>query len=413
MQVKLIVEAGANPGRTFVLEEGQSFHIGRDRTNEYALPRNTNISRVHCRIENKAGAVSATDLDSKNGTLVNGVRISSRALRDSDIVEVGRVRLRVSIESPEGTPKAATEGEPIIATPRFVQRAPAGVRPALGGETESAVFPNYALDLVGKVVDKYQIMSAVSASRRGVVYKAIEPSKNRLVAIKVLSNEMAESPEGVGWFVEGAKVAGGLKHEDLVPVLGGGRLGTGYYLVSLFMARGSAQARFRRAPKEGIELVKFALQTAIHMTRALEFGLQQTILHRGVRPTKILFDENQRPRLSGLGFDNGPGPGFDMNSLAAAYLAPEQLRDRAAADVTADIYGLGGCFHYMLTGGAPQRGKKGEVQSPRYINRVVPESLCRILEKMLEQNPKKRYDSYGLLLHDLRWALRGEIWPRG
>jgi serine/threonine protein kinase len=214
------------------------------------------------------------------------------------------------------------------------------------------------------------------------------------------------------WFVEGAKVAGKLRHDDLVPVLGGGRFEKNYYYVTLFMARGNAVARFRRASKEGIDLVKFALQTTIHMTRALEFGFQQKISHRGLRPTKILYDEDQQPKLNGLGFDNGPGPGLDMKSFAASFLAPEQIREPSRAGVSSDIYGLGACFYYMLTSTVVQRETSKQIRSPKLINRIVPESLCRIVEKMLEQDPARRYDNYGLLLHDLRWALRGEIWPR-
>ncbi len=411
-EVRLIVEAGANPGRTFVLEDGQVFQIGRDRTCDYSLPRLSNVSSVHCRIENRGGAVSVTDLDSKNGTFVNGAKIKSRALRDNDVIEVGRNRLRLHFGSDEPEKAMPTETQPIIAALKLAA-PPTVVRSLAPLGIETAAIPPKALEWVGKGIDSYKIMGAVAASGRGVVYKAIEPTKNRLVAIKLLSDALLSNVEGMRWFVEGAKVAGKLRHDDLVPVLGGGRVGKKYYYVTLFMARGSALTRFRRAPKEGIELVKFALQTTIHMTRALEFGSQQKISHRGLRPTKILFDEEQQPKLNGLGFDNGPGPGFDMKSVAATFVAPEQIREPAKAGVTADIYGLGGCFYYMLTSTVPQREPSGQLRAPKLINRVVPESLCRIVEKMLEQDPAKRYDNYGLLLHDLRWALRGEIWPRG
>jgi len=407
-EARLIVEAGTHPGKTFFLEDGQVFHIGRDTTNDYALPRLSNVSLVHCRIENRGGAVSATDLDSKNGTFVNGVKIKSRALRDNDVIEVGRTRLRLHLGSGEAEKAPATDTQPIIAAPKPVVPA----APAPPG-VETAAIPPKALELVGKEIDTYRVMSAVSASSRGVVYKAIEPAKNRLVAIKLLSESLLSNVEGMRWFVEGAKLAGKLRHDDLVPVLGGGKVGQNYYFVTLFMARGSALTRFRRAAKEGIDLVKFALQTTIHMTRALEFASQQNIVHRGLRPTKILFDEDQQQKLNGLGFDNGPGPGFDPRSFAAAFLAPEQVREPHRAGTGADIYGLGGCFYYMLTSSVPQREPNGQTRSPKLLNRVVPESLCRIVEKMLDADPTKRYENYGLLLHDLRWALRGEIWPRG
>lgn len=417
MVAKLIVEAGYKSGRTFEIKDGQSFTIGRDPSNNYSVPFHSNISRVHCRIENKGGALSVTDLNSKNGTLVNGAKITSRALRPGDVIEVGRVRLKLVIE-PERAERTSPEKKtgqkeaPIFEPPKPVKPKQAhSLHPPPVAGTHH-VFSEKSLEMVGQEVDAYKILSAISASSRGVVYKATDPKKNRLVALKVLSDEMAEKPEGVKWFVDGAKRSASLKHDDIVPVIGGGRLDQTYYCVSRFMAKGSAEARFRRSSdKEGVETVKLALQCAIHIARALEYAQQQDCLHYGVRPSKILLDDDQNAKLNGLGFNNGPGPGFDMNSYKKAYLAPEQIRDPKSIDFTADMYGLGASFHYMLTGHPPSKDRKGVIRSAKDINPLVPESLCRILEQLLDMNPSKRYATYGHLLHDLRWAMRGEIWP--
>jgi len=409
----LIVEAGVDPGREFVIKDGQTFHVGRDKSNEYSVPFATNLSRVHCRIENRAGSLSVTDLDSKNGTLVNGKKIKSIALRENDRIQAGGVRFRVCIRSDEPAKKPADAEAPVIRVRReATEKTPVPPKTPINVAAARQHFSKQALSLAGQAVGSYRIMNAVAASRRGLVYKAVEPAKNRLVAIKILSQALASSPEGVRWFTQGAKRAGAVQHENVVPVLGGGRLGPDYYLVTLFMGRGSAQARFRQAEKEGVKSVKAALQAAIQVTRALEYGLQKNLLHRGVRPTKVLFDEKKRVRLNGLGFDNGPGPGFDLESAAARYLAPEQVQG-GPVDFRADVYGLGGTFYYMLTGHAPQRDNRGVLRSPRSLNRLVPESLCRIVEKMLDRDPAKRYEGYAQLLHDLRWALRGEVWPAG
>ena len=65
----------------------------------------------------------------------------------------------------------------------------------------------------------------------------------------------------------------------------------------------------------------------------------------------------------------------------------------------------------MLTGRPPQRDRRQRIPSPKQVNRVIPDSICRIAEKMVAPDPEARYRSYGQLLHDLRWALRGEAWP--
>jgi len=64
-----------------------------------------------------------------------------------------------------------------------------------------------------------------------------------------------------------------------------------------------------------------------------------------------------------------------------------------------------------LTGKKPTRDHRQRIGSPKLINPAIPDSICRILEKMLMPDPAKRYPSYGQFIHDVRWALRGEAWP--
>ena len=75
------------------------------------------------------------------------------------------------------------------------------------------------------------------------------------------------------------------------------------------------------------------------------------------------------------------------------------------------MYSLGAAFYYMLTGRRPERDRRQRVPSPKLANKAVPDSICRISERMLDPSPEARYRAYGQLLHDLRWALRGEAWP--
>jgi serine/threonine-protein kinase len=234
-----------------------------------------------------------------------------------------------------------------------------------------------------------------------------------VVAFKILRPEAAANPNIVAWFIGGAKRASELRHEDIVAPLGGGSQQGTIFLFLPFMEYGSALQRFSAAVEEGIPAVKRALEALVHVTRALEFAHGSGVLHLGLRPSKILFNELRRAKVAGLGFDNGTSAaGAQMTPDIETYLAPEQFGTKGAVTAETDVFSLGATFYYMLTGRHPQRDRRQRIPSPKQANRVIPDSICRIAEKMVAPDPEGRYRSYGQLLHDLRWALRGEAWPR-
>jgi len=420
----LKVEAGSQSGRTIRIDEGETAYIGRDKGNEYRIP-SPQASKVHAKIENRNGTLVITDLGSKNGTRVNGKEINAQPLRHDDVIEIARCRLRIIVEEPARPDAGEKDSEPLFGVPK-----PSAARPALAHTQTvgSGGMPSFSEEeqaLVGHRVADMRIISTLYAGRRSRVYKATQSAANRVVALTMIPFDLVDDRAVVKWFVQGARRAGGLKHEDVVPLVKAGNEGKIYYMVTLLMEQGNAAHTFHPARSDlgstvmdkarhggkRISLVKKALQSVIHMTRALEFALQKNVLHLGVRPTKVLFNEYAIPRLSGLGFDNGPGPGMAPEGGMQPYLAPEQQRAPGRVAHTTDIYGLGGTFYYMLTGRAPQRNRRGRLKPVKELNPIVPDSLCRIVEKMLEQSPDDRYLSYGHLLHDSRWAMRGEEWP--
>jgi len=258
-----------------------------------------------------------------------------------------------------------------------------------------------------------QIIAALARGRRTLVYKAVQSSRNRVVAFKMLNAESAKDPAVARWFINGARRGAVMRHEDTVAPLGGGREKNVIYLFAPFMERGTALESFARIAGEGLASIKHALEAIVHISRALEFAQSKGVLHLGIRPSKILYNENRRAKLNGLGFDNSPGaPGGAPSPAVAAYLAPEQVSGNSEITSAADIFSLGATFYYMLTGRRPTRDHRQRIPSPKRVNRLIPDSICRIIEKMLNPDPAHRYRTYGQLLHDVRWALRGEAWPR-
>jgi len=426
---KLKVVSGFVQQRENILPEKGRFTIGRDRRRNLPI-MSRKVSRDHAAIECEDGHYVLVDCESKQGTKVNNRPVTKRRLRAGDVIQIGDVRLEFTIEavrpaftsfrtpaepivsaSAPASEKDATE--PVIIPPKPKSR-PRIEKPVSRVEVPKPRFSDEELGMVGKTIGDIRIIAALNKGRRTVIYKGIQDSKNRVLAVKVLNRAARRDPEVIRWFIDGARRAGDFRHEDAVVMLGGGREGNIIYAFSHFMDGGSARERFARTPEEGLVTVKRALESIVHVSRALEFAQGEGILHLGVRPCKILFDEKRRAKLSGLGFDNSPSaPASGSLAEVTAYMAPEQFSGRAEVTYATDIYSLGASFYYMLTGRRPVRRARQRISSPKVVNNAVPDSICRIIEKMTDPTPDRRYKSYGQLLHDVRWALRGESWPRG
>ena len=448
----LRVEVGANRGKVFILEDDCPFYVGRDKKCDYQVA-STRVSRLHCKFVGRRGAFSVEDLESRQGTFVNGAKVTSRALRSGDVVMISGNRLRFEVGDPDKIGMAAfgansTPEEPASPGADAGEKAGNGAAEAKAeGGKESPfqivppepvteqdddgatvvlrvvepdwemgvfVFSGRDRELMGRSFGPCRLIEPVGRGRRCVIFKAEHQETGRIVAVKLLRTNCRENVEVKRWFVKGAQRAAKARHENVARIISGGSEGDDMYFVMEFMPCNAFQ-RFRKAKDEGLDGVRRALQTVSQVCRALEFGYtEQRILHGGVRPSKILFTDGGRAKLTGLGFNNKTtGPKAPGAEALAPYMAPEALADPGKVRRRTDIYALGASLFYMLTGEAPQREGKNQAASPKDLNPQVPDSIVRITEKMLAPSPAGRYEDYAHLLHDLRWALRGEVWHRG
>jgi len=400
--------------KNYRIPQQGAFRIGRDRHASMPI-MSRKVSREHARITYNNGVYTITDLDSKGGTFVNQRKVKSTVLRDGDLIQIANVKMRFVLREAGQRRKEREEpvGRPVIIPPRPAPAPEPGDRKPAPTEVEVPAFSDDELALVGRSIGGVKLIAALARGRRTLLYKGIQPSRNRVVAFKMLNLQAVRDPAVVRWFITGAQHAGQLRHEDAVAPFGGGREGSYVFVYSPFMENRTARERFAGAREEGLAAVKAALEALIHVARALEFGHSKGVLHLGLRPSKVLYNENRRAKLNGLGFDNGPGaPGATMTPEVTAYLAPEQISVAGEISAATDIFSLGACFYYMLTGRRPPRDHRHRIPSPKEENAAVPDSICRIIERMVNPAPEGRYRYYGELLHDLRWALRGEAWPR-
>ena len=119
-QAKLLVVGGRLKGQHFLVDEDVSVTLGRSLRSDIQLP-DQGISRLHCRVDNKDGALEITDLNSSNGTQVNGESVQTRRLTGGEILVVGSSTLQVQILGNDGQPQKVPPRRERSTTLHFIQ----------------------------------------------------------------------------------------------------------------------------------------------------------------------------------------------------------------------------------------------------------------------------------------------------
>ncbi|NMN94990.1 serine/threonine-protein kinase [Antrihabitans stalactiti] len=234
----------------------------------------------------------------------------------------------------------------------------------------------------------------------GVVYKCVQRSLDRTVAVKVLSADLDQ--ENRDRFLREEHAMGRLSgHPNIVDILQVDVTMTGRpYIVMPFHARGSLEALLRESgPLPWAEVVRIGIKVA----GALEWAHRAGILHRDVKPANILLTAYDEPQLTDFGIARVPG-GFETSTNAIAgspaFTAPEVLQGHEPT-VRSDVYGLGATLFCLVTGHAAFERKSGEkvvAQFLRITSEPIPDlreldlpvDFVAAIEAAMSADPSKR-----------------------
>ena len=270
---------------------------------------------------------------------------------------------------------------------------------------------------VGKHFQEYQIVEELGRGGMGVVYKAMQETLQRLVALKlILAGEYA-SEEGIENFLREAITAAKLRHPNIVTVY---ELDVheGIYYYTMDYIEGKDLSKL--ISDRGMEPRRAAI-IALKVARALNHAHQKGVVHRDLKPGNIIVGEQGEPMVTdfGMAFDLKR---FGRQGLALAgtplYMAPEQLAgNRALVGPHSDIYALGVLLFEMLIGQPPFEGKslnelldaisKRESPDPRQRRPDLDEKIADVCLKCLHKKPEERYRSAAELAEELAsWLMQ-------
>jgi len=235
----------------------------------------------------------------------------------------------------------------------------------------------------------------------GVVYRATYTKTGQVVALKLLAAEMSTKPRLVARFERELTILKKLKHPNIVPCYGGGKIGEQQFLAMELVEGGSLAGLLKKRGKlPWEEVISFGLQ----ICSALEHAHEHGIIHRDLKPPNLLLTKDGKVKLA----DFGIARDSDATALTAAgrtvgtfaYMAPEQIKGTPEVSQKTDLYALGCVLYELLTGAPPFTSETaGELlfqhmeKKPVRVSTLVldcPIWLDILLGQLLEKDPEKR-----------------------
>jgi Tol biopolymer transport system component len=275
---------------------------------------------------------------------------------------------------------------------------------------------------VGQRLGVYQLQAQLGEGGMGVVYRALDTRLNRPVAIKFLSEDLAD-PAGRRRFQLEAQTASSLNHPHILTVHEVGEVEGRQYLVSEFVDGGTLRDWLRAEKRTWRQIVDLLVGVADGLAAAH----QANMLHRDIKPDNILVTTRGYAKLADFGLaklqerTGSEGltdavtvertrPGVVIGTVA--YMSPEQAAGKAL-DARSDIFSFGVVLCELLAGQRPFTGKTDlevlqaiQHQTPAPLPPDLPVGLRLAVDKALEKDPADRYQTMRDLVVDLRRVSR-------
>jgi serine/threonine-protein kinase len=425
MRITLTVTGGPHEGQVFTFDGHDTFIVGRSKRAHFQLPsKDKYFSRVHFLVEVNPPQCRLLDLGSRNGTFVNGERVSATDLRHGDRIKAGHTDLQVAVvgePQPAEAPAAPaahllaveTCAPPSATTPE--QKPPAPQPPAWepspsysGGTTlesldepagepcplcgaplpaagPAAPAPSLCPGCEAEVgaqqqsIPGYRLARQLGKGGMGVVWLALSSSDGRRVALKSITPAVSGTDDAVRRFLREADILRSLKHPHIVAFHEMGEVEDRLYFAMEYVPGIDAG---RILARTGPLPVGRAVRWVCQVLGALAYAHDKGFVHRDLKPANLLVaDEGGREvvKLADFGlarvYQASNLSGLTMTKEiggTVAFMPPEQIVNFREAKPPADQYGTAATLYNLLTG--------------KYVY-DLPRSAMEALAIMLQEEP--------------------------
>jgi pSer/pThr/pTyr-binding forkhead associated (FHA) protein len=388
MRVTLTATAGPHRGRSYTFARHDTFLVGRSRRAHFQLPDDDEyVSRLHFMIEVNPPQCHLLDMGTKNGTAVNGQKVTQADLKDGDLIGVGKTILRVSVE---------------------------------GGSAPPRPQPPAAVTSTARAVPGYDIVRELGRGEMGVVYLARRQVDGQVFALKVVLPQRSGSGAEVERFLREAGALRRLDHPHLVALRDLGDAGGQLYFASDYVA---SKDLGQYLTDHGPMSVARAVGLICQLLQALSYAHGQGVVHGEIKPADLLLlDPPPAPspiapvgttlevgpgeilRLTDCGlshlYRSSPLCGLTLRAgggIRLAFTAPEQLTRFQQAEPASDQYAAAAVLYFLVTG-----------RLIYDLPRALPQQILTVLQEEPVRLEVRRPDLRGPLADGIHRALARE-----
>src|SRR3569623_1189164 len=270
----------------------------------------------------------------------------------------------------------------------------------------------FAVIQVGQVLDKYELLERVGQGGMAIVYRGIDRTLKRTVAVKILHKHLSDYQEARDRFEREAQAGAKLRHENILEIFDySAKEGSDSYIVTEFI---DGQTLKQFVTERPIAFPEIGAMIILQVCRALAHAHAGSILHRDVKPENIMIRADGIVKLMDFGISHM----VDLERLTVtgqllgspAYMAPEHVEGKPL-DFRTDVFAVGILTYQLATGHLPFRGKNPhevlkkiaecKFQPAENVNPLIGKRLNRVIDKALQREPDARFSDVGELRREL------------
>jgi eukaryotic-like serine/threonine-protein kinase len=418
MAIQLLVTKGPHSGKLFEFDRAESFLVGRAEDSHLKFSQDDPyVSRRHLLLQCNPPRLRLIDLNSRNGVLLNGAKVSSAELKHGDTIGLGHTVLKVIIESP---------GE----------MQTWDLSPATGAAQATLDLPSQPTEMAREHADSqrtqpysdkplspsgYEIRSEIGRGGMGIVYQATRLTDGLSVAIKQFKQNQQAPPKAMERFIREAKIAAAVEHENVIRLVDAGETAALGYIVMEFVDGPDLRQVVERGgplhPKSACRVIRQALAG---LAEAHERGF----VHRDVKPSNILLGKTKGGKsIAKLG-DFGLARAYEVSQVSGLtmqgevggtphFIAPEQITHYRDVKPSADQYSIAATLYYLLSANYPFAEDKTATsmflkilsEDPIPLRQRVPSlapELASIISRAMHRDPNQRFPSTSAFRDALR-----------
>src|SRR6185312_15312851 len=267
-------------------------------------------------------------------------------------------------------------------------------------------------------IGRYEIQGELGRGAMGVVYRALDPTIGRTVALKTMRLDVhgADEEEILRRFKHEAKLAGVINHPNVVTIYDAGEDQSIFYIAMEHVEGVTLQTLLHQQRTIPAQLM---LEISRQICPALDYAHKRGVIHRDIKPANIMLTSQGGAKIMDFGIAKAEGGLTSAGQVLGtpAYMSPEQVRGKPL-DGRSDLFSYGVCMYEMMTGEKPFAGQNVTTiiykimneapVPPRELDLTLHPGLNDVIIKALAKDPAQRYQSGKELLKALETYQVGE-----